>query len=70
MKSNPQTWSDEQVVEELTSDSTIARLRRVFSSEWSTIYNTIENRGTLPIEHRRMEFMAAARIAAALGVEV
>lgn len=61
--------TDEEVMKELGSKSPLDLARQAFSAECGRIEQAcMQKRRPSPIEVRRMEFMAAKKIAAALGV--
>lgn len=61
--------TDQEVIQELRSDSRLNKARAVFSGECGCIDQASRQRTPLsPIEMRRMEFDAIKKIAAALGV--
>lgn len=63
--------TDQEVMDELRSDTPLNRARREFSSAYGLIEQSFQQgKPPSPIEIRRMEFEAVRKIAAALGVEL
>lgn len=63
--------TDEEVMDELQSNSLLSQARRVFYSECARLeQRDQQNRPPGSIERRRIEFEAVRKIAAVLGVEL
>lgn len=63
--------TDEEVMYHIKHDTRLNKIRAVFSGECGRIDQAFaQRRQPTPVEHRRMEFEAVRRIAAALGAKL